>query len=132
MTNSRRQHLTVTTTDRGFDHLPPIPSTYGGHVTAYESSGASDSYLWLKVRDESGSSSRHGTEPTEAHAHLLVEDALRLADQLVRLVADHYQYADSVDFGPPLSAHADVISGAIAEMLDIFREGDEDEEATRG
>lgn len=126
MTTDRPQHLTIETSDRGFDRMPTIPSAYGGHVAAYESSGASAAYLWLKVRAESGN--RHGDAPTEAHAHLTVEDALRVADQLVRLVADHYQYANSVDIAGDLGQIAERVTEEIGEALRILTEADEEGE----
>lgn len=35
-----------TVTSRGFDHMPPIPGSHGGHVRAYESSNADGPHIW--------------------------------------------------------------------------------------
>lgn len=121
-TDALPAHLTVTKTDRGFSRLPTIPSVYGGHVAAYESSGASDAYLWLKVRDESD---RNGPA-TESHAHLTVEDALRVADQLVHLVANHYQFQRPNVLAGQLAPGATEVREQIDEMLTILAEADED------
>lgn len=44
------KHLKYTTTDRGFDRMPPIPSEYpGGSVQVYESSAASGPHIWLNA-----------------------------------------------------------------------------------
>src|SRR5690554_4756571 len=42
-------HLQVETTDHSFDHLPPIPSEYGGDVRAHESSAADGPHVWLRT-----------------------------------------------------------------------------------
>jgi hypothetical protein len=83
-------HLTVETSDRGFDSLPPIPSEYGGNICVGESSAASAPHIWLwaecpvNLNDPSG--------PTmEAAMHLTCENAVRLAEQLTFLVKNHYQ-----------------------------------------
>jgi hypothetical protein len=72
-------HLTVTTSDRGFRYLPVIRGEYGDEwVRVYESSAASGPHVWLRVRED---------EPV----HLTVENAVKLAEQLQFLVANHYQ-----------------------------------------
>jgi hypothetical protein len=79
-------HLTTTTSDRGFDSLPPIPSEYGGGVSVYESSAALGPHVWLRATE-----AMHGRPEVEATLHLTAENAWRLADQLRALVRDHYQ-----------------------------------------
>lgn len=76
------EHLTVETSDRGFDALPPIPSEYGGDVRAYESSAASGPHIWLAATAKNGGLVR---------IHLTAENAWRLAEQLRYLVEHHYQ-----------------------------------------
>lgn len=84
------EHLQVTTSDRGFDAYPEIPGESGGHVSVYESSAASGPHIWLtaeapvKPNDPDGPTVR-------APMHLSAENAWRLAEQLQRLVRDHYQ-----------------------------------------
>ncbi|HEY3559695.1 MAG TPA: hypothetical protein VGL05_19635 [Kribbella sp.] len=71
------EHLSARTTDRGFDHYPTIPGAYGGEASVYESSAASGPHVWLNV--------------TESPLHLTAENATKLAEQLLALVANHYQ-----------------------------------------
>jgi hypothetical protein len=83
-------HLTTTTSERGFDHMEPIPSEYGGHITAYESSAASGPHIWLTAVAPVDLNNPNG--PTaEAPMHLTAENAWRLAEQLMALVRNHYQ-----------------------------------------
>lgn len=79
-------HLTVTTSGRGFDAMPDIPSEYGGFVSVYESSSAEGPHIWLKAVEQMS-----GRPEKEAALHLTAENAWRLADQLRQLVRDHYQ-----------------------------------------
>jgi hypothetical protein len=71
------EHLTPRTTERGFDHYMAIPGAYGGEAEVYESSAASSPHVWLKV--------------TDSPLHLTAENATKLAEQLLALVAGHYQ-----------------------------------------
>lgn len=71
------EHLAVRTTSRGFAHYLAIPGAYGGEVEVYESSAASGPHVWLKV--------------TESPLHLTAANATKLAEQLLALVANHYQ-----------------------------------------
>lgn len=79
-------HLTTTTSDRGFDAYPPIPSEYGGEVSVYESSAASGPHIWLRARE-----AMRGQPEVEAALHLTAENAWRLSEQLRALVRDHYK-----------------------------------------
>lgn len=72
--------------DRGFLHMPPIPSTYGGYVRVYESSNASGPHLWVTVHEK-----MVGGVPVGAFAHLTVEGAVLLAQQIIYLAEHHYQ-----------------------------------------
>lgn len=84
------EHLTVDRSGRGFAHLPPIPSEYGGEVRAYESSAAMGPHIWVRIECPADLNEPDG--PTvEAVAHLTAENAGRLGDQLHLLVRDHYQ-----------------------------------------
>nr|WP_221374483.1 hypothetical protein [Actinoplanes polyasparticus] len=81
-------HLTAETSDRGFDFLPDIPSEYGGHVEVSESSAASGPHIWLRAYEDMRSGVR---PPVQAAMHLTAENAWRLAEQLQKLVREHYQ-----------------------------------------
>lgn len=80
-------HLTVTTSDRGFDRLPPIPSAYGGEVRVYESSAAMGPHIWLAAADPANPNGNRELFTV----HLTAENAWKLADQLRHLVEHHYQ-----------------------------------------
>ncbi|GAA0494138.1 hypothetical protein Ade02nite_20650 [Paractinoplanes deccanensis] len=79
-------HLTPTTSGRGFGYLPKIPSEYGGHVAVHESSSAEGPHIWLRATEE-----MPGKEPVQAAIHLTAESAWRLSEQLQKLVREHYQ-----------------------------------------
>ena len=83
-------HLSPTTSARGFLRLPPIPSVYGGEVEVYESSMASGPHIWLKATTPDNLNDPQG-EQVEAVAHLTIEDAAKLAQQLNHLIDNHYQ-----------------------------------------
>lgn len=77
------EHLEVTRTDRGFQHLPPLAGTYGDAVRVYESSAASGPHIWL--------SAESGDDGEGTVVHLSAEAAWRLSEQLQLLVREHYQ-----------------------------------------
>ena len=87
-------HLTPSTTHRGFKWLPPIPGNYGGEAVVFESSSAEEPKLWLKVTEpndlNAGSVGGLSAGTHEATLHLTSEDAWKLADQLRWLVENHY------------------------------------------
>lgn len=97
------EHLKPTMTNRGFQHMNPIPGTSGynmellpdgtpdwdtmtprdhGHVRVYESSSADYAALWINVEDGDGK---------EATLHITIERAALLRDQLDYLIKNHYQ-----------------------------------------
>lgn len=84
------EHLVYTTTERGFDRMPPIPSVHGGRrvgaVEVYESSAAFEPYLWLnaEITDQF-------CDQSETTIHLRCEDAVKLAEQILFLARNHYQ-----------------------------------------
>lgn len=83
-------HLASTTSERGFDHFAPISSSYGGQIDTSESSNASGPHIWLLATAPVDLNRPNG--PTlEAPMHLTAENAWRLAEQLMTLVARHYQ-----------------------------------------
>jgi len=83
-------HLAVTTTARGFDHLPAIRAGYGGSVRVYESSAASAPHVWL-LATAPGNLNEPSSPPVEAALHLTTEQAQLLAQQLMFLACNHYQ-----------------------------------------
>lgn len=89
-------HLAVRRTDRGFAHLPPIPSEYGGDVRVSESSAAMAPHVWLRVECPANLNEPDG--PTvEGVAHLTVENAARLAEQVFTVIGNHYQNESTDD-----------------------------------
>lgn len=76
-TPDQGERLAPKTSERGLDRYPAIPGAYGGEAEVYESSAASGPHVWLKV--------------TESPLHLTAENATKLAEQLLALVAGHYQ-----------------------------------------
>lgn len=76
-----------TESDRGFKHLEEIVCSYGSGVRVYESSAASQPYIWLRV--EQG---KHGSSLGEATAvaHLTLEQAIDLCGQLEWIIDHHY------------------------------------------
>ncbi len=86
----QHDHLTITTSDRGFDYLPAIPSEYGGEVSVSESSAAKGPHVWLRATAPVDPNQPDG--PThQVPIHLTAENALRLAEQLRYIVENHYQ-----------------------------------------
>lgn len=82
--------LTPEYSGRGFKHMPPVPSVYGGEVRVYESSSAMAPHVWLSATCPSDLNDR-SSAPVEAVAHLTLEDAEVLRDQLTFLIEHHYQ-----------------------------------------
>lgn len=85
-----------TVTDRGFKHLEPFTCNYGTTVKVYESSSAEAPHIWLRLQQgglrTSGDTSVGGAlEVSEAVAHLSLEEAKQLRDQLDWLMDNHYQ-----------------------------------------
>lgn len=77
-------------TNRGFMHMPYIPSTYGGTINVYESSNASGPHLWVKIECPVDLNDPYGAVQ-ESVAHLTLNDAKRLAEHLNVLIDNHYQ-----------------------------------------
>lgn len=82
----------ITRTSRGFAHGAPIPSEYGGEIRTYESSAASHPHIWVTVEAPVDLNQPNG-ETHRAPAHLTVENATILRDQLTALIDGHYQLA---------------------------------------
>jgi hypothetical protein len=88
-------HLRATVTDRGFRHMPIVEGRYGGFARVYESSAASRPHLWLNVNrgrrtDDPGA--HEDQNVGNVTLHLDARSALALAEQLLYLLRQHYQY----------------------------------------
>ena len=76
--------------DRGFAHMPAVPSEYGGDVRVYESSAAMGPHIWLTATAPVSLNEPDG--PTvKAPIHLTLANAVVLRDQLTYLINNHYQ-----------------------------------------
>lgn len=97
---STEPHLIPTITDRGFKHLPEIPSTYpGGTIRTYESSAAMQPCIWVAAVAPENLNHPDGPQMS-APIHLTIENALRLADQIQFLARNHYQLVDPTPSTP--------------------------------
>jgi hypothetical protein len=103
------EHLETITSNRGFDRLPPIPSTHAGDVRVFESSAADGPHIWLKATAPANLNEPEG-RAVEAPLHLTAENAWRLAEQLMLLVRHHYQ-GDA----RPEQLHADLLDAGSAK-----------------
>lgn len=81
-----------TSSDRGFKHLEPVPSTYAGRVRVYESSAADGPHLWLAITQPVDLNEPTGPE-LSTRAHLTAGSAEEVALQLLWLLEHHYQGA---------------------------------------
>ncbi len=86
--------MTMEKSARGFRRGEPVPSEYGGHVRVFESSAAMWPSVWLAVECPVDLNDRNGPVK-EAVAHLRIEHAVALRDQLTELVEGHYQTGDA-------------------------------------
>ena len=83
---------------RGFAALPELETSYGAKVKVWESSAATHAHLWLKIEepDDLNQHARQGDRYDggwhEATAHVSVETAQALAEQLMAAVEHHYHY----------------------------------------
>lgn len=69
--------------------MEPITCAYGSEVKVYESSAASGPHIWLNVQTDVGVLTQQ--KPGEGTAHLTLEQAELLRDQLSHLISHHYQ-----------------------------------------
>lgn len=76
--------------NRGFKHHEPVPSEYGGNVRVYESSAASAPHIWVNVECPVNMNDPRGPAK-DASAHLTLDNAILLRDQLTHLIENHYQ-----------------------------------------
>lgn len=100
------EHMEPTVTDRGFTHLPALPLSGGydlndrweivgphqvGEIRVYESSDAVFPSVWVNMKTDDG----------ELTGHMTIENAGRLARQLIALAENHYSQGRSLlDDGP--------------------------------
>lgn len=85
-----KEHLKPETGTRGFKHMPSLPSEYGGEVEVYESSNASGPHIWVRIVCPADLNEPNGMR-VESVAHLTLENAQKLQEQLAFLVNNHYQ-----------------------------------------
>lgn len=83
--------LGATKSDRGFNRMTSIPSEYGGHVEVYESSAAKGPHIWLRAEAPVNLNNPQG-DKVDAPIHLTLENARKLAEQLIWLCDNHYQH----------------------------------------
>lgn len=103
------EHLTPIPSDRGFDTMPAIEARHGATVdtvTVAESSAAEAPHLWLRINGralyECTNSAglpdvRVAAEAGEMVAHLTLDQARQLEEQLAFLRTNHYQLGDGTD-----------------------------------
>jgi len=84
-------HLTPIRSDRGFVHLPEIHGTNGESVWVYESSAASGPNIWLKVTSPADRNRPDGPV-VDAVAHLSIDEARKVAEQIIMVCDNHYQH----------------------------------------
>ncbi len=120
-----QDHLNKTRTDRGFAHLPIVPSTYGRGregvgVRAYESSNASGPHIWVCVVEPANLNQPDEGELVDATAHLSADSALQLADQLVELAGKHYQLGSAVRTESDILDEVNGIHAAITQLRHLL------------
>jgi hypothetical protein len=83
-------------TPRGFKCFKPISTTYGHRVEVYESSAADVPHVWLAIEltAEHAREAHSNIEPEEARAHMTLDDAAALRDQLDSAIRRHYHGDD--------------------------------------
>lgn len=81
----------VTFSERGFKHLEPIETTRHETVRVYESSAAMEPHIWLRITVELAPDGYSYVDPGVGHAHLTLDQAKQLQDQLAYLIEHHYQ-----------------------------------------
>lgn len=91
-------HLEPILSQRGFKHLPSIPSVFGGGVRVYESSSAEGPRIWLNATCPEDLNNPEGPQ-VQVVEHLSAHDAKRLAEQIMWLLENHY-YGDVRDEPP--------------------------------
>ena len=95
--------------ERGFVQGDEIPSTYGGHIKAYESSSAEHARIWVRVTSPvdlnqwARERENYTGEWDETAVHLNIEDAATLRDQLTELIDNHYMLWSVTDATEPVA-----------------------------
>ena len=98
------ERLRFTTSSRGFDFMPAVKSRHeGAQVQVSESSSASTPSLWLRAQAPANLNVPEG-DVVQAPVHLTVDNAWRLAEQIVFLVKNHYQNHPFYQEPEPVSA----------------------------
>ncbi len=80
-------------TDRGFVQFEPVDSTYGGQIRVYESSAALGPHIWIDIKSPAKLQEVTGPPDgmTAGTAHLTLEGATKIRDQLTWIIENHYQ-----------------------------------------
>lgn len=81
------EDVAVTYSERGFVQYTPIHCTYGTKTRIYGSSAAMGPHVWLNV-DTAGSNIENQGEAKDAVAHLNLQGAQTLVDQLQHWIAE--------------------------------------------
>lgn len=81
-------HMTVSTSDRGFKSLPKVIGLHGDDIQVYESSNAEEACVWVSIE---------GPDGKHASLQLPIVAAATVARQLDLLVANHYQLPSEAD-----------------------------------
>lgn len=79
----------VTVSNRGFQHMDPVPGHYGGRVRVYESSGDTPC-IWLCAAELDDLNGPQDGPEHEATVLLKLADARVLRDQLTWLIDNHF------------------------------------------
>lgn len=82
-----------THSERGFTQMEPLVCDYGTGIRVYESSAAMAPHIWLAL-SQGQDPKLSNLEKSEAHAHMPLETAEQLRDQLTWLIENHYQVRD--------------------------------------
>jgi len=80
-----KEHLRISVSSRGFSYMPELDVDHKQQVRVYESNSAEGPYIWLKITTPDG-------QP-DGFAHIPVDVAKKLADQINYLCDNHYQFS---------------------------------------
>lgn len=84
------EHLRPMISDRGFKHMPALGLNFGGRLSLYESSAASEPRIWLNATMQKNPGVI-GTETISVTNTMDLDDVDRMIDQLMWLRDNHYQ-----------------------------------------
>lgn len=99
---------------RGFLQGKPIPSSYGGEVSVFESSAASAPHIWVEItsptslNDYAINKENYEGDWDVASAHITLENARVLRDQLDFLLENHYQLYNTYIHHSPMRHYTEI------------------------